>query len=439
MHDGSIAALKAIHADFVRFVPWLPYPRLAVAELEPPTSAGTSWDFSLIDPMVKDFVEATGDAPTVMNFSTIPAWLFKTDKPVTYPADPNGLGWEYTQGTELRDPTGRELGEYYARLVSWYTNGGFTDENGKTHTSGLHYHFPIWEVLNEVEFEHLMTPRQYTERYDAIVQAIRAVSPRTQFMGLALEAPSENGAWLEHFLNPANHRPGTPLDYISYHFYATPAPNESPATWQFTFFDQADRFLVTVRYIELIRKRLSPSTKTDTNEIGSILPGDPGSLTGPPPEIPDAYWNVSGAMFAYLYANLASQGIDVIGESQLIGYPSQFPTVTMIDWKNARPNARYWVLRLLVDHFHPGDRLVKTTIDGSNDVFAQGFITDAGRILLLVNKRNRPIDLTLPASAAGGDLLTVDTTTGENPPRATHLANRTLTLAPFAVATVSLH
>jgi hypothetical protein len=438
MHDGSIAALRAIHAKFVRFVPWFPYPRLVVAELEPPTSSGTSWDFSLIDPMVKDFMEAAGDAPTVMNFSTVPAWLFKTDKLVTYPADPNALGWDYTQGTELRDPTGAELGAYYARLVSWYTQGGFTDENGKKHVSGLHYRFPIWEVLNEVEFEHTMTPRQYTDRYDAIVHAIQAVSPGTRFMGLALEGPSEDGPWIEYFLNPANHLPGTPVDYISYHFYATPEANECPDTWQFTFFDQADRFLATVRYIELIRKRLSPSTKTDADEIGSILPGDPGSPTGPPPSIPESYWNVSGATFAYLYANMAAQGIDIIGESQLIGYPGQFPSVTMIDWKNARPNARYWVLRLLVDHFHGGDLLADTKVLGSGDVFAQGFLTPSGRTILLVNKRNRAVEVAVPDSAAGCQSATVDMATGENPPREGRLASNTVTLAPFAVAIVSL-
>jgi hypothetical protein len=417
-------------------VPWLPYPRLAVAELEPPTASGTSWDFSVIDPMVKDFIDATAGAPTIMNFSTIPAWLFRTDKPVAYPADPDGLAWEYTQGTELRDPTGRQVADYYARLFSWYTKGGFTDENGKVHASGLHYDFPIWEVLNEVESEHSTTPRQYTERYDAIVHAIHGVSPATRFMGLALEGPSENGAWLEYFLNPANHRPGTPLDYISYHFYATPALNESPETWQYTFFDQADRFLATVRYIELIRQRLSPATQTDTNEIGSLLPGDPGSLSGPPPAIPEAYWNVSGAMFAYLYGNLAGLGVDIIGESQLIGYPSQFPTVTMIDWKNARPNARYWVLKLLVDHFHPGDKLVQTTVGGGGEIFAQGFATPSGKTVLVVNKRNRPVVVTL---AAGGESDTVDEATGEDPPRHQILADRTLALAPFAVATVTVH
>jgi hypothetical protein len=108
---ASYQAVKELGADYVRYVPWLPYPRLAVAELEPPTPQKTSWDFSLIDPMTKDFLAATEGHPTVMNFSTIPAWLFKTAKPVTYPADPNQVVWSYTQGTELRDPSGKDTPE----------------------------------------------------------------------------------------------------------------------------------------------------------------------------------------------------------------------------------------------------------------------------------------------------------------------------------------
>ena len=86
---AAYQAVKDLGADYVRYVPWLPYPRLAVAELEPPTPQKTSWDFSVIDPMTKDFLAATDGHSTVMNFSTIPTWLFKTDKPVTYPDDPN--------------------------------------------------------------------------------------------------------------------------------------------------------------------------------------------------------------------------------------------------------------------------------------------------------------------------------------------------------------
>ena len=66
----------------MRYVPWMPYPLLGVAELQPPGDGKTFWDFSLIDPMAQDFFHATEGHSTVINFSTIPAWMFKTDVPV---------------------------------------------------------------------------------------------------------------------------------------------------------------------------------------------------------------------------------------------------------------------------------------------------------------------------------------------------------------------
>ena len=238
--------------------------------------------------------------------------------------------WNYTQGTELRDPSGKELGEYYARLVSWYVNGGFTDENGVRHDSGYHYKLAWWEVLNEVEAEHHMTPEQYTERYDAIVGAIHKVSPETKFVGLALSNPGRDERFFEYFLNPANHKPGIPLDMISYHFYASPASGETLDHWQYTFFDQEAGFLNTVRYVEAIRKRLSPNTMTDLDELGVILPTDNKSGDNVPP--PAAYWNLAGALYADLFIELSRLQIDVAGESQLVGYPTQFPSVSMMDW-----------------------------------------------------------------------------------------------------------
>ena len=436
MHDGSFSALKDLGADYVRYVPWLPYPKLAVAELEPPTKNHTSWDFSQIDPMMLDFFAATAGHSTIVNFSTSPAWLYKTDKPVTYPADPNQVDWNYTEGTALVDPTGRQLGDYYARLVSWYTRGGFTDENGVRHTSGYHYSIPYWEVLNEVESEHQMTPEQYTARYDAIVSAVHAVSPRTQFVGLALADPSGNPQFFEYFLDHAHHRPGIPLDYISYHFYATPTPEQTPDQWQYTFFDQAERFLTTVRYIEQIRKRLSPETKTDCDELGVILPTD-NTPNDANIAIPPRYWNAAGALYAYLYLALAQQGIEVAGESQLVGYPSQYPSVSLMDWKTAKPNARYWVLRLLHDRFHPGDKLVATTADNA-DFAAQAFITPAGREILLVNKRNRAIRIALPAGLTVREAQVVDESTAEGPARSVTPQGATLNLAPFAVMVAEL-
>ncbi len=438
IHDGSFSALKDLGADYVRYVPWEPYPKLAVAELDAPMKEKTSWDFSKIDPVTLDFLNATEGHSTVMNFSTIPAWMFKTEKPVQYPADPMQVFWDYTQGSELRDPSGKELGDYFARLVSWYTKGGFKDENGQMHNSGYHYKFAIWEVLNEVEAEHKTTPEDYTKRYDAMVEAIHKVSPETKFMGLALADPSNDPRMFEYFLNPANHKPGIPLDYISYHFYASPAPSEDISNWQYSFFNQADRFIATTRYIESIRKRLSPATKTDTDELGVILPTDVDEIRASkanPDHIPKLYWNAAGSLYAYLYIALAKQGIDVVGESQLVGYPSQFPSVSMMDWTNGKPNARYWVLKLIKDNFGPGDKLVESSISGSEDAQVQGFVTNDGKKkLLLLNKRARPIDVTLPGTAVVHSMTVVDEASGESAARAVAAPGSTITLAPFAVA-----
>jgi hypothetical protein len=443
IHDSSFTALKTLGADFVRFVPWLPYPKIAVAELTPPTKDQTSWDFRYIDPVIKDFFAATEGHPTIVNFSTIPAWMFKTDKPVEYPDNPNQVFWNYSQGKELRDPAGRELSDYFARIVSWYSKGGFTDEDGKRHESGYHYKIPYWEVLNEVDLEHQTTPEDYTKRYDAIVEGIHRVSPDTKFMGIALAMAGDDPNYYEYFLNPKNHKPGIPLDFISFHFYATPAIDENLDVWQHTFFNQAEGFLATTRFILAIRDRLSPQTKTDTDELGVILPTDLIEIAASkamPDHIPHRYWNAAAALYGYLFVELSKLGVDVIGESQLVGYPSQFPSVSMIDYNNGKPNARYWVLKIIKDNFHPGDKLVENSLQarGSSEVMIQGFITSEGKKALLVNKTNSPKTVILSPEFKGARSLTVDEATGDEEARVGTTGGAALKMAPFAVTVLSI-
>jgi len=151
--------------------------------------------------------------------------------------------------------------------------------------------------------------------------------------------------------------------------------------------------------------------------------------------IPPTHWNLAGALYAYLFIELSRQQIDIIGESQLVGYPTQFPSVSMMNWTNNKPNARFWVLKLIKDSFHPGDRLVETSIS-SADLAAQAFITPAGRRLLLINKRDRAIDLPLP-NADQANAVTVDETTGDGPARNVKPADGKIKLEPFAVTVVS--
>jgi hypothetical protein len=214
---------------------------------------------------------------------------------------------------------------------------------------------------------------------------------------------------------------------------------------QFTYFAQADGFLKTVRYIEAIRKRLSPETKTTIDELGVIsaddlAQGTPGHVSEP---IPNSYWNLAGAMYAYIFGELTQMGIDVAGESQLVGFPTQFPSVSMVDWNDGKPNARFWVLKLLHDHFGPGDKQVEIeppTPDAPNNpyVYYLAFVTrDGKRRLLLVNKRDRKFEVTV-AGASGGQIEYVDQTTGLQPPATTKLNSERLSLGGYSVTVVTL-
>ncbi|MGA2646724.1 MAG: glycosyl hydrolase family 39 [Candidatus Sulfotelmatobacter sp.] len=442
LHDAAFEALRRIGADYVRYAFWLPYPKLAVAELRPPDANQTYWDFQYMDPLVEDFQRVSAGHSGVMSFSTIPQWMFTTPQPVAYPDDSNQVIWNYSQGTQLHDLAA--LGDYYARLASWYTKGGFTDELGKFHSSGYHYDIGYWEVFNEVDGEHDTTPQQYVERYDAVSQAVLKVAPQMKFVGLALSGPSDAPRMFAYFLDPKNHQPGVPLDYISFHVYATPSGDQTSEDWQYTFFDRASEFVSVTRYILEIRNRLSPSTKVMVNEVGSILTGDmvqgePGHVEKP---IPPAYWNLSGALYAYLYIELAKLGVDTVGESQLVGYPSQFPSVTMIDWTNGRPNARFTVLELIKNNFGPGDDLPLTEVRSngslaeSDAVEAQAFIRDGHRKLLLINQRNREVTVQLPKECLGAAIQTIGGVSADTVKR--DVGEGKVILPPFAVSVVAL-
>jgi hypothetical protein len=143
-------------------------------------------------------------------------------------------------------------------------------------------------------------------------------------------------------------------------------------------------------------------------------------------------------MYAYLFVQLSQLRIDIVGESQLVGYPTQYPSVSMMNWENNQPNARFWVLKLIKDSLHPGDSLVETTLQGdeSANLVAQAFLTPSGHKLLLANKRNHSLEVPLPDSASA-TALTVDLSTGDGPARPVKPVDGKIKLEPFAVTVVS--
>jgi hypothetical protein len=111
----------------------------------------------------------------------------------------------------------------------------------------------------------------------------------------------------------------------------------------------------------------------------------------------------------------------------------------MVDWTTNKPNARFWVLKLIKDNFGPGDKLVSTQGPGADDsgMEAQAFLTAHGKRLLLVNKRNRALEVQLPGEAAAATAEAVDETSGEGPARTVKIEAGKLSIEPFAVTVVS--
>ena len=385
-----------------------------------------------------------------MEFCTSPAWLWdQSGQPVHhYPSNPLAVDWGYNTGSTLVDPSCQQIGQWFGRLAAWYTMGGLYDEYGYFHRSGHKYDLRMWEVLNEAEAEHSVSPEEYVCIYDAVVKYVREYADpdhHIQFVGLAA-AYANHYNYYQYFLNASNHATGTPLDWISYHQYAVPTDRNNVVTYE-AMFDGWDSFLGIVDTIEQIRMSLSPSTRTTIDEAGSILPGDPFGDG----DFPHTYWSASNAGFTYLFAHVQQRGIDVIGHSQLVGYPTlpdvlggldpQYPSVALLNWTTGAGTQNYHGLDLLIRELSAGVEIVSSHSTNTTNVFSQAYFDRRGsrnlQKLLLVNKRSTAQQVTV-TGASGGEMQTVDDASGETPARREKVSSDNISLAPFAVSLIHM-
>jgi hypothetical protein len=424
-----------VEASPVFWQSWFVYPHTGVAQLQP-----GHWDFSQITPLLDDMLNATRGRDLVLQFGTVPSWM--QNGPVGDARRDYGssmwnstLVWDYNiwheKGTPAH-PAGvprsfrnlQHVAEYFANLMAYYTAGGFVDSRtGKHYESDNHYDIPWFEFGNELEYGQ--TPELLTKQSDVVNAAVASIAPKTKFVGLGLAnidlaGPRNQGRpYFEYFLNSSNHAPGAPaVEAIDYHWYANPL-NYSKG-FEHTMFENVDTFIAEVKEFEVVRKALAPKTKTYLKELGTIAatPSNPAIDATP---VPDAYWLASAAYWAYLWAQLALQEIDVASMSQLVGGPPKctladgtscssvggwggcvcsgdnYASVSMLGWDSGRPTARYYLLSMLVRAFgNRLKRLVGTEASAGGRttgcIFAQGFeVTenDGSKVkkLLLVNKR----------------------------------------------------
>ena len=450
MHDPEFAALKDLKTNDTRLQLWFSVTRQAVAELKAPTATETFWDFTYIDPLVEDYYNNTSGRHHI-NMGTIPRWMFNvTSKEI--PNDPSASFYAYTDdtnGNNLKDPSGRQFADYQARLYEWLTKGGFTDELGKYHKSGHHYKIDYWGVLNEPDFENHITVEQYTKIWDAVATAIHKVDPKVHFF--SAEVSGAEIPWAKYFLDPKNHAPDAPpIEYFCIHNYTN--GNNDPSTWHDAYFvhpdmdvsngASANAFGNRVRDVMKIRDDLSPKTTIMLDELGIfdiVVPTEESCRADEPyHNYNPLYWNANGANWADTFISAENLGIPLISMSQMDGYPTQCPSISMMDGETRRPNAHYWALWLISHNFGPGDKLVSTN-SSTEDVVAQASITPAGKKLLLISTQDHPVVVNLAGAFSSGNLsaAVVDQQSGEQAPRTDTVTGGQITLAPFAVAVVS--
>jgi hypothetical protein len=230
------------------------------------------------------------------------------------------------------------------------------------------------------------------------------------------------------------------------------APND-PATWQTRYFTgpppsnptdgaTAQALIDRIHQVMKVRDELSPKTKLIIDELGTfnlVKPGeDACKAVEPYSAYKPLYWVAAGANWAANFITAENSDIPIFSMSQMLGYPTQCLSISMVNWDTAHPNAHYWVLSLIHNNFGPGDKLVPTQSSSPN-IVAQASITSAGRKLLLVNTSDRTVTVNLADTYQGAGLRAdvVDEASGEQPPRNARLTAQQIALAPFAVAVVS--
>ena len=357
-----------------------------------------------MDQIVRDFMAAVCgpdaaigacEKSVVQQLSTMPGWMYEggmsaNDLP-TYAWNTTDPFNAYAAGRALKDPTCKQMARYFARLVGWYTNGGFHDECGHWHQSGYNYTWWGISVLNEDE--HNIRPdsgQAYCTCFDAIKTEVKKVNSKTVLVGPEIAGRLD---YFLYFLNASHHADGQAPPIASYH--QAMSFNSASAETAFTQWDS--KLESFVRPAEAFKKQTGQKTEFVLNEYipfvgdycdclgneeqcGGSRYGrcpswqDPRS-SGNDPNLQHAKgigmnkvttsWHASAAVFAYGYATLAEYQYKYVGQDQLIGgtWPDNEPGVSCMDWQSGQPNAKYWVTQLLAKTV--GDGKEKTIMNSN--------------------------------------------------------------------------
>lgn len=356
---AALALLHAWNAPLVR----LHLGFRGTAPLELPEATPGQWDFSRLDTVISTL--RANHIAFFLDVRTAPPWMF----------DSSG---------QLPDAQFPAFATYMARLVSWYNQGGFIDDQGVFHASGHYGWIHTWEIWNEPKsaadipvpianrnaIAIWMAPDRFANLYDQTVTAMRAVDPTIVTGGPALGSwPDANNFYLQAFVQDET----APLDFLSFHFYAATSPQETDA--QTLAQVTGPRFLDRLTANRQLLDQLRPNqhipiwiTELGIDEV-SFLPMDP---RGNDP--------IGYAFIADSFATAEANGVGVLDQFSMVS-DAQYGVI------NIQTNQRFpvsWLYQQLSQQFPPGATLLPVALAGARGVVALAALAPDGQSLRLL-------------------------------------------------------
>jgi hypothetical protein len=188
-------------------------------------------------------------------------------------------------------------GEYFSRIVSYFTKGSFTDEYGVTHGGGHHFNFTLWEVLNEPNYyAHYQQPPSpiatYTKIYDGVTSVLHRDHPQLTFAAMCWGGTQVSD--FQYFFDRSNHNSTAPWPpaFVTFHIYSSPSD---------MFGESLVGPLVNAAEIVSLVRAQSPTTRVFMDELGIFGCPDVNytdTLDAGSQRV--AFWNSRAAWFAVM-------------------------------------------------------------------------------------------------------------------------------------------
>jgi len=336
---------KALNATNVRYSPVFYFPRYGSIAVD------GVYNVTFFKPVLKRFMDCVGNNSVVMNLATLPSEFFSPNVSEV-PEDPTVACWDYVNGGSV---SAEMAGiKQYMKDTFDYVLRGHISNTSKLPDIGEAYNVTYWEVLNENE--HCISDK-YVSLYDEIVDYGKKATGINKPIFVALGGDSASK--LQDIL--ANSK--QTLEAISLHHRSKSVSHENIGTYE-DFFKEVDAFLNRLEgdvTAHLDSYKHDVSILVDS--VATLLPKDremvdtDGSGSVP---IPDMYWMASGASFVYSYLKLATnRRVKSVGMGLYSAHPinkawgvssPMYPSLSMTNWTNGMPNARYWAVKLLIDY-----------------------------------------------------------------------------------------